>query len=584
MNKDSITQSEKPEENSPEQNNNQKKNVSRRSFIKLSAAAAAGAGIDLKRSLAEETDKSDKGDELPPLLPVPDKPGFDHLVVLMFENRSFDNLLGYLYPKGNVPDGQTFNGLADGDYSNPSPDGTVEAHIYKGSTDFIMRSPDPDPGEEYPHVNTQLFGTVDPPGNEYLEFGKMSAPYNAPPPGTEPKMIGFVKDYINNFVATRGRQPVQKEYEVIMGSFSPEMLPVTSTLAKNFAVYDAWYCAVPSQTFCNRSFFNASTSSGFVTNDGGPDGYLKWEKNTAPTIFNRLEEAGISWAVYFDESQIVSLTGFINIPALRPFWKTRFFGMKKFHEHAAAGKLPAYAFIEPRLIYNHNDMHPPVASFKFKDDTGKEVEVGAEDDVRAGEKLLHEVYSSIRNSSSHSGSNAMNTMLLVTFDEHGGTYDHVKPPEAIPPGPVNNPEMGFEFDRLGLRVPAIAISAWTKRGTVINDEMHHAAAIASLCRKYKLKPLTKRDENARDLSGALNLNEPRQPWDWPETTPQYVPPNPEAHGPFPAEVYSMPLTAPALALLGMLTEKFGISTDKKPKTIGEAYEMLERLGKGLFGE
>ena len=86
------------------------------------------------------------------------------------------------------------------------------------------------------------------------------------------------------------REPRPDEYAAAMGCFSPEMLPVLSTLARGFAVYDAWFCAVPAQTFCNRSFFAASSSSGFVTNSGGPDGYLKWEKNTAVTIFNRLED------------------------------------------------------------------------------------------------------------------------------------------------------------------------------------------------------------------------------------------------------------------------------------------------------
>ncbi|MBV6478265.1 MAG: Phospholipase C 1 [Ignavibacteria bacterium] len=553
------------------------KPVSRRNFLKLSAAAAAGAGINVRDTFSENKIKAISS------LPVPEKPGFDHLVVLMFENRSFDNMLGYLYSPDNVPTGQSFNGLAGGNYSNPSPEGNISAHVYSGWTDRIMRSPTPDPGEEYPHVNTQLFGTVDPPGNEFLDFRKMKAPFNTPPADAPADMKGFVKDYINNYVATQGKHPDRKEYEVIMGSFSPEMLPVTSMLARSFAVYDNWFCAVPSQTFCNRSFFNASTSSGFVTNDGGPDSYLKWEKNTGPTIFNRLEDAGISWAVYFDESQVVSLTGFINMQALKPFWKTRFFGMKKFYEDAATGKLPAYSFIEPRLIFNHNDMHPPVASFEFTGPDGEKITVGAEDDVRAGEKLLHDVYSAIRTSASQSGSNALNTMLLVTFDEHGGTYDHVPPPSAVPPSKLENPEMGFTFDRLGLRVPAIAVSAWTKAGTVINDEMHHAAVIATLCRKYNLNQLTARDENARDITNAVNLDVPRQLCDWPETTPQFVPPNPESHGPFSPEVSKIPLTPPALALLGMLTEKFGLPSDKKPTTFGEAYEILQRIGKGLFG-
>jgi phospholipase C len=396
-------------------------------------------------------------------------------------------------------------------------------------------------------------------------------------------MDGFVTDYISNFIATQGRAPRPDEYAVVMGGFSPEMLPVTSALARGFAVYDAWFCGVPSQTFCNRSFFNASTSSGFVTNDGGPDDYLKWEHNRAPTIFNRLEEAGLSWAVYFDESQVVSLTGFINAPALQPYWKTRFFGMQRFYEDAAAGRLPAYAFIEPRLIFDHNDMHPPVPSFEFHDTAGGPVVVGAVDYIRAGEKLLHVVYTAVRTSATPSGSNALNTMLLVTFDEHGGCYDHVPPPAAVPPGALTDPEMGFGFDRLGVRVPAIAISAWTQAGTIIHDEMHHGAAIATLCRKHGLAPLTARDAQARDLTNAFNLVEPRQPWDWPKTTPQYVPPNPDARGPFTAAQARTPLTPPALSLLGMLAAKHGLPTDEKPTTFGDAYEMLQRAGKGLFG-
>lgn len=561
--------------NSSKQNPSEnKRNLSRRNFLKLSATAAAGAGMTIGATSAN------RDDELPPLLPVPDKPGFDHLVVLMFENRSFDNFLGHLYPSGKIPDGQSFDGIANGNYSNSSPDGPIAAHIYNGSTDIIMRSPSPDPGEEYPHVNTQLFGTVDPPSNADVEFMKMTAPFNAPPSGSTAKMDGFVKDYINNYIATQGKQPSREEFEVIMGSFSPEMLPVTSTIARNFAVYDHWFCGVPSQTFCNRSFFNSSQSSGFVTNEGG--GYKKWERNIGPTIFNRLQDAGISWAVYFDESQVVSLTGFINMDSLKPFWKTHFFGMKKFYEDAASGKLPAYSFIEPRLVFDHNDMHPPVPSFKIKTPEGTDL-VGGLDDVRAGEKLMHEVYSAIRTSASKTGSNAMNTMLLITFDEHGGTYDHVPPPAAVPPGPVKDPEMGFTFDRLGVRVPAIAVSAWTKAGTIINDEMHHGSGIATLCKKYNLKHLTARDENAREITNSINLTEPRQPWDWPETTPQYVPPNPEANGPFTKTVAQTPLTPPGLALMGLLTEKFGLPSDKKPQTFGEAYEMLQRVGKGLFG-
>ena len=100
--------------------------TSRRGFLKLSAAAGAGA-LPLGSAAAQA-----QAGELPPLLPVPEKPGFDHLVVLMFENRSFDNLLGYLYPPEKLPAGQTFDGIPNGNYANPSPGRSdFGAHLHR---------------------------------------------------------------------------------------------------------------------------------------------------------------------------------------------------------------------------------------------------------------------------------------------------------------------------------------------------------------------------------------------------------------------------------------------------------------------
>lgn len=517
-----------------------------------------------------------------PSPPDPKLSRFDHVVVLMFENRSFDNLLGRLYPPGPLPDGTRFAGVPPG-ASNPVPSipgaPPVAAHVYAESTDAIMSSPAPDPGEEFPHINTQLFGIVDPEGNAAVTAGSMQAPYNSPAPGAAPTMDGFVLDYINNFTATQGRAPTREEYSAIMGGFSPDMLPVLSTLAREFAVYDAWFCAVPSQTFCNRSFFHASTSAGFVVNSGEPD-YRKWpESNTGPTIFNRLHDRQIPWAIYFDESQVVSLTGVIHWPALRRFWNTNFRTMKQFWADAAAGALPAYSFIEPRLFFDNNDMHPPVASGAFTAD-GQKIAIGGYSDVRAGEKLLHDVYTAIRGAAAPTGSNAMNTLLLVTFDEHGGNYDHVPPPAATPPEDLPTQEMGFKFDRLGVRVPAIAISAHTRAGTVLHDEMHHAALIATLCEKYGLDPLTARDRGARTIADAVNLDAPRPVTDWPQTTPQYVPPNPNAHTPFSVEHDDAPLGSPAAAALGILALHFDRPA---PRTVGEARTLLHAAGAGLFG-
>ena len=571
--------------------------ASRRAFLKAAAVGAAGAaaggiagaaigaGVYAGESnLDFAAEKEEK------------KPGFDHLVVMMYENRSFDNLLGWLYKNEELKDGQSFDGLHQGDYSNPVPgtDEVVKAHAYTGSTDEIMSSPDPDPGEEFSHVNTQLFQRIDPPGNADLHANGLQYPYNAPGPSETPTMKGFIEDYMINYrhLTRDKKKPSRKEYELAMGGFTPEMLPVFSTLAKNFAVFDHWFSAVPSQTFCNRVFFHASTSHGYVTNQGD-GGYAKWldaSKAQAPTIFNRLEEAGLTWRVYYDAAQLVSMTGVLHAPVLEPYWKTNFRVMEQFYDDVENGNLPDYAFIEPRMIYNHNDMHPPHGTLRMSDDGTDDGEVvidGAVSDARAGDALLHAVYSAVRSSASSTGSNAMNTMLFVTFDEHGGTFDHVPPPSATPPRNGDPGEMGFTFDRLGCRVPAIAISAYTAKNTIINEQMDHGSVISTLTKLHGLEPLTRRDVKSHHMFGAINLTSPRPTSDWPQTLPQYTPPNPEVSFDATSERDRIkPISNPAKGLLGLVMAKYGVKGEEPPQTYGEAYAALmetQTVNGQLFG-
>ena len=413
------------------------RDAARREFLRRAGIGAAGVAIGGAAGAAVTAAATAHPPEFAPL-PQRSAPGFDHVVVVMFENRSFDNMLGWLYSADEKSKAE-FDGLAQGSYANPGPDGeSIPAYVYEGATDAIMQSPQPDPGETYPHVNTQLFGVVDPHGNADIRRHGQQPPFNTPPPGALPDMSGFVTDFAINFRRVKGRRPTPDEYRVAMGGFSPAMMPVLSTLAREFAVYDAWHAAVPSQTFCNRLFFHASTSHGYVTNHGG-DGYEKWiDGPAAPTIFNRLEDAGIPWRVYYDRSQLVSLTGMLHAPVLHPYWKSRFRDMDQFFRDAAAGTLPAYSFIEPRMVFNHNDMHPPWGEHVRESDVeidGEKVPVysSALSDVRAGDALVQQVYDAVRTSASATGSNAMNTALVITFDEHGGTFDHVPPPAATPP-------------------------------------------------------------------------------------------------------------------------------------------------------
>lgn len=566
--------------------------ASRRNFLK--AAGIGAAGVAASAAAAFGVNRLGRGDLEAPapvptptgsLPPRPDGPGFDHLVVVMYENRSFDNILGHLYTDASLSTGESYDGLTS-EHSNTTAKGhEVPAFRYAGSTDVVMSSPSPDPGEEFPHVNSQLFGTVDPEANRHRKVADMVAPFNSPPTGRAATMNGFLQDYIDTYIADhQGREPTAEEYSVVMGSFDPAMLPVFSTLAREFAVYDAWHCAVPSQTFGNRSFFHASTSHGYVTNSGD-GGYGKWfnEDNAVPTIFNRLSDAGIEWAVYYDEKQIVSMTGFLHAPSIERYFRTNFRTMQQFWDDVANGSLPAYSFIEPRMVYDHNDMHPPVGPLTETDVDGAIVSGGAVSDVRAGEALLHQVYSSIQASGSVEGSNAMNTMLLVTFDEHGGTYDHVPPPDAAPPEGLTETEMDFAFDRLGVRVPAIAISAYTAKNTVIHDAMHHGSVISTLTTKYGLESLTARDADAPTIEKATNLDIPRDPTTWPRTAPQYVPKNPESELPFEPGSEDRPLSPPGVGLVGMLIARYGGPGDTVPTTYQQAYELLAKHGKSIFG-
>lgn len=453
-------------------------------------------------------------------MPPPDRStALDHVVVLMFENRSFDNLLGQLYQPGEIA---SFDGVLGKHLANPVPDWaddrTGGATISYGLA-VNMNAPGSDPGEEYQHVNTQLFGIIEPPANRGVLADKMVAPFNAAASARQrPTMDGFVADYISAFAAESGRQPGCAEYAQIMTGYSPDQMPVTSALARGFATFDRWFCEVPSQTFANRSFFHAGSSSGLVVNMSPPDSFPL--HNTAETIFERLDQQGLTWRVYCDPPSHLSLTGIIHAPRLAPYFATRFVSTDQFLQDAASGHLPTYSFIEPNLLYGHNDMHPAFDAL-FPD-----TPIDPPSSLLGGEALLAKIYNAVRSASASRGSNAWNTLLVITFDEHGGTYDHVPPPAAPPPYPGAAPgQLNFGFDRSGLRVPTIAVSAWIPGQTVVTSQHRATSVIATLRKRWQLgAPLTARDAIAADLAPLLSLATPRDPADWPEVVAQPVPP------------------------------------------------------------
>jgi len=499
----------------------------------------------------------------------------DHIVVLMFENRSFDTLLGNLYKPSEVPN---FEGVVGKSLSNPVPPGlvresppTIPLHIADN-----MDTPDPDPGEEYPHINTQLFGAFIPEENKFAEVDDMKSPYNLPASVVNPSMNGFVTDYISTFRDEIKRNPTLKEFSQIMACYTPDQVPSLSAVARGFGVFDHWFCDVPSQTYTNRSFFHAASSSGFVNNL--PYGKFS-TKNDAPTIFERLEERGISWKVYFDTEQILPATAMIHASRLYPFFATHFQTMDDFYEEARNGKLPSYSFIEPNMLHPHTDMHPPIMGRLRMD-----LHLPRQNAILGGEYLLSQVYAAIKDSSSEEGSNWSNTFFLITFDEHGGTFDHVPPPTAPPPDSAGPGEMGFKFDRLGLRVPTIAVSAWIKPGTVINAEFRHTSMIRTLREKWSLGgPLTDRDATAASLESILSLDEPITPDRWPSVTAPEITLGHEIISSLelPMTIFERELAAEALYFEGKLSSK-EIAADPDSLRHREAHEHMLRLRDSWF--
>ncbi len=526
---------------------------SRRAFLSGLGLGVAGlsvvAAVAHSRTLGDPHAMSEGGD---PAVTA-SLPTFEHIVVLMLENRSFDHLFGWLYRDDQLRLGQTVDGLYQHPSRNSAPDGSaVAAYAYTGTRESVLVQPTTNAGEDLGHVTRQLYGTN-------IARGR-------------PTMSGFVADYADNFRAIRGRDPSPAEYRQVMGGFAPDALPVLTTLARRFGVFDHWFASVPSNTFCNRSFFHAATSNGFVTN-AGSGGYSKWWNAPAvPTVFNRLEDARLAWRVYYDETQAVSITGILSAPSIEPYWMSNFRGMRQFHSDARTGNLAAYSFIEPRMIFNRNSLHPPTTAYAnvVVDDQPTYNKGVAE--MLAGEELVAQVYESIRTSPA-----ADTTALIITFDETGGLFDHVPPPSATPADPTMPGELGFAFDRLGCRVPAIFVSGWTDPGTVFNQSVDHTSVIATLSAQHGLAPLTDRDAASRPLMFAANRSTPRPASTWPILTAPHVPAAP--HSTTRAEHAQ---TDSGLGILGMLLDRYAPAAPR-PANLTSAVDTLADLGPGLFG-
>ena len=391
------------------------------------------------------------------------------VVVVVMENRSFDHVLGWL--RAGRPDIDGLTGT-ESNRLNASDPSSPEIFV-TDKAGYV----DSDPGHGFEDIREQIFGSAD-----------TSA---VPPP-----MSGFAQN-------ARGMGLGMAQN--VMSGFAPDSVPVYAALADEFAVFDRWFASVPTSTQPNRLFVHSATSHGLTFNarkdliNGFPQ----------KTIFDSLEEDGLSFGIYYQ-----------NIPATL-FYQSlrRLKHLLKFHQYslrfkldAARGKLPNYVVVEQRYFdckeFPANDDHPS-------------------HDVARGQRFVKEVYETLRASPQWN-----ETALIITYDEHGGFYDHVPTPVVKVPQPdgiIGPDPYYFKFDRLGVRVPSFLISPWVEKGTVIHEpngpdktsQYEHSSIPATVKKLFNLRAnyLTKRDLWAGTFESYLKVRKtPRT--DCPEKLPE----------------------------------------------------------------
>lgn len=502
-------------------------------------------------------------------------PTITNIIVVMLENRSYDNVLGWLYNPGNkppynqAPPGQAnLNGLT-GNETNPSPvqcgapitvmnqttttDGKT-GKVYPGTAVPLY-----DPGEFFKDMAQQILGTSSVPSEN---------PYNtdAWPPDSTTLMQGFTLNYAQITEPLSIHKVPAENYPDVMNYLTPEQVPVTAWLAYNFAVCDQWFASVPTQTFTNRAFANCAAPAVHQELDGSSFSliddpqYVTDRIVTLPSVFSKLDEtfpktangSPPNWKVYFHDYSITTMISpyvyskgkskdNVNLatyddsdwgpnpdplPMAHPKDFVHPLGTRlgalpsTFLEDLTNKTLPMYAFVEPRYSRNYAPNHNPPNS--NHPGAGGYLEIVVSDnnppiDVADGEAFLLQLYNALRNSDYWASS-----LLIITYDEHGGVYDHVVPPavpsDAVPPGPnippVHNLDDktadSFNFNVYGGRVPAIIVSPFISAGTTITPPpgfppFDHASILKTVWDCFNIPDsLTYRDAAAPSLYQSLS--------------------------------------------------------------------------------
>jgi phospholipase C len=388
---------------------------------------------------------------------------FDHLIVVMMENHSFDNLLGALSLTRPDVCGLEF---VDGEATNSNPGSPKTPSVVKG-----FRLADTSQGDDVDQSWQR--------SHEQINGGRMD---------------GFV-------TASNSTQP--------MGYYPPGVLPFAYSLASTFTLANCWFCSLPGPTYPNRRFLLAGTAYGcIVTNK---DTLLDPEPPNG-TVFDLLTDHHISWANYFTD---VPMSEVIARNFIRHLGHHH--SMDKFRADCGSGNLPAVSFVDPGFG-PLSRIGRPISQlpFPFDDalraigaDISRSDPAETQEDPQSmyyGEAWAHGVITAVLQSPKWE-----RICLIYTYDEHGGGYyDHVVPLAAIPPDNIppvfapGDPRVGFV--QYGPRVPAIVVSPHSKPAQTTNELHDHTSVLATIEAKWNLPALTRRDANANDIMDFLDPN------------------------------------------------------------------------------
>jgi len=372
--------------------------------------------------------------------------GITTYVYMMMENRTYDSLLG-----ARTLEGLPGDGLRPG-LSNPDLNGnriaSYAAAVDRGSDTATVCDPDP------PH-----------------SWAPSHASWN------NGAMDGFVREY-------QMRQAGRPNATEPMKYMTRAHQPITWALADAYTSCDRWFASVMGPTLPNRAYWHAGTSFGLDNNMAVLNAFAS---SPVPTIYNRLVERGVDWAYYFGNLAVAALLaqpGPYQIDVgptdgtgnIRRFGEARY-SVGHFFKNAAAGTLPPVVYIDP--AFGLNDDHPPVHPI-------------------LGQELIAAVYTALAKSPQWK-----NCMLVITYDEHGGYFDHVPPPTTTDDTLARFGVDGFQ--QLGFRVPALVVGPYAKQGYVSSVQYDHTSALKHLQNTFGLDSLTARVDAANDLTDCIDL-------------------------------------------------------------------------------